>query len=77
MKPWNPRFVAYAAAHGRTPEQQLKADEEEWPGGVMAGFMFWIADMKAKFLKKTPDACCPDCCTRHPGFDKFLKAQAK
>lgn len=43
----------------------------------MAGFMFWIADMKAKFLKKTPDACCPDCCTRHPGFDKFLKAQAK
>ena len=23
---WNPRFVAYARAHGRTPEAQLEVD---------------------------------------------------
>lgn len=38
---WNPRFVAYAQAHGRTPEAQLEADRERWPGGIMAGFIVW------------------------------------
>lgn len=37
MKPlWNPHFIAYAAAHGRSPEAQLVHDD-----GIMAGFMVW------------------------------------
>ena len=39
---WNPRFVAYASAHGRTPEAMLEHDTEAWPGGKMCGFILWI-----------------------------------
>lgn len=41
---WNPRYAAYARAHGRTPEAMLEHDRGAWPGGRMTGFMCWIAD---------------------------------
>lgn len=41
---WNPRYVAYAVAHGRSPEDMLAHDRSAWPGGVMAGFMLWMSD---------------------------------
>lgn len=39
---WNPRYVYYATAHGRTPEAMLEKDKEDWPGGCMVGFSQWI-----------------------------------
>jgi len=36
---WNPRYVAYATAHGRAPGEMLAADEAEFPGGRMTGFV--------------------------------------
>ena len=53
---WNPRYVAYAATMGRTPEAQLVADREVWPGGCMVGFMLWISACKQAFHKLRPDA---------------------
>jgi len=38
----NPRFEAYAKAHGHSSEEQLKLDDTEWSGGRMAGFSIWI-----------------------------------
>jgi hypothetical protein len=38
----NPRYIAYAAAHGETPDGMLEADRLSWPGGSMAGFTIWI-----------------------------------
>ena len=43
-KGWNSRFVAYATAHGRTPEDQMSHDREAWPGGAMAGFQTWLGE---------------------------------
>ncbi len=40
---WNPRYVAYATAHGREPEDMLTHDREAWPGGQMVGFMLWMS----------------------------------
>jgi hypothetical protein len=41
---WNPRYLAYAKAHGHEgdPEGMLEHDREAWPGGCMCGFMLWI-----------------------------------
>lgn len=38
----NPRYVAYAAAHGRTTDEMLAHDRDAFPGGRMAGFMIWL-----------------------------------
>lgn len=37
MSEWNPRYVAYARAHGKTPKTMLAHDEEAWPGGGRRG----------------------------------------
>lgn len=37
-----PRYVAYATAHGRSPAEMLEADIVDWHGGRMAGFITWI-----------------------------------
>jgi hypothetical protein len=39
---WGHRYAAYAAAHGRSPEDQLAHDRENLPGGTMAGYLLWI-----------------------------------
>lgn len=38
---WNPRYVAYAAAHNKTPEAMIEHDKEAWPGGKMTGYILW------------------------------------
>jgi len=42
VKEWNPRYLAYAAAHGRDPDAMLAHDVVRWPGGKMVGFICWI-----------------------------------
>ena|SRR3990167_9693146 len=46
---WQPRYLAYARAHGLSPEEMLAQDREAWPGGLMAGYITWINDEWADF----------------------------
>lgn len=52
----NPRFVAYAKAHGKTADEMLEHDREAWPGGCMCGFILWMSEKKQEFFKVCPEA---------------------
>lgn len=49
----NPRYAAYAIAHGRTPEAQLAHDKERLPSACMMEFVFWNRDHLTRFLRLT------------------------
>ena len=42
MRKLNPRYIAYAVAHGRTADAQLERDKAIYPGGCMCGYIVWI-----------------------------------
>jgi hypothetical protein len=60
--PHNPRYVLYAKAHGKSPEDMLKHDKEVWPGGCMCGFIIWIGKQERAFFKAHPECF----------FDRYL-----
>ena len=41
---WNPRYVGFARAHGRSPQKQLDFDKASRPSGCMADFICWTAN---------------------------------
>jgi hypothetical protein len=53
---WNPYYVAYASAHGESPEKMLDADSIKYEGGCMTGFILWISEQCKKFKKEHPEA---------------------
>ena len=76
---YNPRFIAYAEAHGRTPEEQIAADRVEYPCSCMAGFISWMAPIIHAFEKvhELPNAasCMPAEFTLF--VQEYAKAQTK
>lgn len=73
---WNPRYLAYARAHGEPdPEAMFEIDDERWPGGRMCGFMLWIGSMWNNFfievhgMKGKPDVLRQK---DHDDFDQWL-----
>lgn len=70
---WNPRYVAYAKAHGRDPAAMLAYDRERWPGGRMAGFTVWVSERWAEWRTargRHRDDVLTD--EDHEDFDDFL-----
>lgn len=66
MSTWNPRYVAYAKAHGKTPEE-MQAGEKS-----MVGFILWIGGQVVEFRKAHPDAFVGSAIRDHAAFDRFL-----
>ena len=50
---WNPRYVAYAKAHGKTPEEMLALEIGE--NHKFVNFIIWIHGKWAAFDKRHPD----------------------
>jgi len=51
---YQPKYLAYCAANGNTPEQQLKADANAYPGGKMCGFILWVTRQSPISETETP-----------------------
>ena len=49
MSDYQPRYIAYAQAHGKTPEEMLAKDGDLWPGGKMTGYITWINERWAEW----------------------------
>ena len=72
---WNPRFVAYSKAHGKTPAAMLRHDKRKWPGGCMVGFMHWIQDRWAEWdAAHGRRQCDYHSLEDHTDFDKSIGA---
>lgn len=73
---WNWRYLAYCDAHGRTPDEQLVADEALWPGGKMTGFILWnSAQWEAFAVKKKLPRHSIELALQVSGLDRFIAAQ--
>ena len=70
---WNPRYTAYAAAHGREPAAMLEHDREAHPGGIMGGFVVWMSGRWAAWDKAFPHRRAHIGPELHADFDAWLK----
>jgi hypothetical protein len=52
---WNPRYVKYARAHGKTSDEMIAHDRIRWPGGSMCGYILWTKDKMARAKKEHPE----------------------
>lgn len=72
-KQYQSRYVAYAAAHGMSPEEMLAADAARYPGGKMAGFLIWMKQQWSAWAKAHGrDSRAPKTAADHASFDSFL-----
>lgn len=46
-----PRYVAYAQAHGKSPAEMLAHDAAQYIGGKMTGYICWISEQWAAWDK--------------------------
>jgi hypothetical protein len=74
---FNPRYVSYARAHGRSPEDQSAHDRAEYPGAQMTGFIIWISGEKEAFRVAHPECFLGrDTIQDGAAWDEWLRARA-
>jgi hypothetical protein len=73
---WNPRYLAYSAAQGRTPQAQMDHDRKAWPGGFMCGFLLWSRTCLGLYAKAHPEKMLHGTFTDHDHYDAWLADHA-
>lgn len=72
-----PRYLAYCAVNGKTPDEMLRYDDKRWPGGRMAGYILWIGERWQEWRAEKgygPRYILSD--TDHAEFDTWLNTKA-
>ena len=70
---YQPRYVAYATAHSKTPDDMLAIDTQAYPGGCMTGFLIWIGKQLAKARKEHPNWFLNSTLVNHAEYDSWLQ----
>lgn len=70
----NPRFANCARAHGREPSAQLEQDRNDWPGGMMIGFIHWNRARIREFAIDHPHGVWWGGLVEHALYDSWLTA---
>lgn len=78
---WQPRYVAYATAHGRAPSAMRDSDRERWPGGPAVGFLLWMGWAWRAWAReaghpRAKDPYAPLWPADHAAFDAWLQNPA-
>jgi len=71
----NPRYVAYARVHGRTPNEMMSHDMTQYPGGCMCGFILWMDEQKRAFKKARPECFIGDNVKDQKAWTAWLESQ--
>lgn len=75
-KTFNPRWLAYAKAHGKTPKEMLRADREKYQGGQMAGYIVWATGKWQEWRKeRNYPSEMPLCDEDIKAFDAWLQGK--
>jgi len=73
---FQPRYLAYCQAHGKTPDAMMQHDIEAYPGGCMVGFLLWSNEKLAKARKEHPDWFLNSTLHNHAEYDKWLNTES-
>lgn len=66
------RYMQYARAQGRTPEDQIAQDRKDWPGGIMYGYTLWNTSRIREFSAHHPEAMFLGRLMDHSRYDAWL-----
>lgn len=72
-------YTLYAKAYDNTPDDQMVADQEKWPGGRMCGFILWMNAAWRKFdeLHDPQRKDVPHTPKERDAFREWLKTEYK
>ncbi len=62
------RYIAYAKAHGKTPDEMLDHDNHH-----MVNYMLWLGNGVVEYRQENPDAFTGSRLVDHDGFDRYLE----
>jgi len=72
---WNPLFVLYARAHGRTPAEQRAHDRATYPGAAGMPYMQWNTLQLNDWRAEESAAGRPTNPVRHTDYERWLSAR--
>lgn len=77
MNAYSRPYAAYCASSGLEPDECLRRDEEEFPGGCMTGFILWIGARRREYASRHPDKLVMGGLSDLEHWQKFLQPQAE